>query len=255
MEHHEYSIKALADLSGVTTRTLRWYDETGLLKPARVTEAGYRIYGPSQADRLQHILFYRALGLELSAIRAVLDDPQFDRQAALQSHLDALVGRRAQLDALILTVQNTLDAEKGGKTMSDTEKFACFKQNVIRENEEAYGEEIRGRFGDATVDASNERFAALTPEAYQALETLGGEIREKLKEAVRTGESPAGEVGAALSEQHRQWLCGYWTQYNPAAHRGLAQAYVDDPRFTAYYDSQLPGCARFLRDAILAHIK
>ena len=70
----EYTVKALAELSGVTARTLRWYDQKGLLKPLRVSDAGYRIYGPEQVDRLQLILFYRALGLELSAIRSILDD-------------------------------------------------------------------------------------------------------------------------------------------------------------------------------------
>ena len=78
----EYTVKALADLAGVTPRTLRWYDRIGLLKPLRTTEAGYRLYGPAQLDRLQDILFYRELGLDLASIRTILDDPAFDRQAA-----------------------------------------------------------------------------------------------------------------------------------------------------------------------------
>ena len=82
----EYTVKALADLAGVTPRTLRWYDRIGLLKPLRTPGAGYRLYGPKQLDRLQDILFYRELGLDLASIRAILDDPAFDRQAALQSH-------------------------------------------------------------------------------------------------------------------------------------------------------------------------
>ena len=86
----EYTIKQLADLSGVTPRTLRWYDREGLLRPGRVTEAGYRIYGPKEVDRLQEILFYRELGFSLADIRRLLDDPAYDRQAALQSHLAEL---------------------------------------------------------------------------------------------------------------------------------------------------------------------
>ena len=104
----EYTVKALAKLAGVTPRTLRWYDREGLLKPLRTTDAGYRIYGPKQVDRLQLILFYRALGLELSAIRSMLDDPRFDRLTALQSHLAELEARRARLDELILTVRKPL---------------------------------------------------------------------------------------------------------------------------------------------------
>ena len=119
----EYTVKALAELAGVTPRTLRWYDRMGLLKPLRTTEAGYRLYGPPQLDRLQDILFYRELGLDLASIRTILDDPAFDRQAALQSHLAELKARRVRLDALILTVQRTIDDAKGGTKMTDTERL------------------------------------------------------------------------------------------------------------------------------------
>ena len=117
----EYTIKQLADLSGVTPRTLRWYDREGLLRPGRVTEAGYRIYGPKEVDRLQEILFYRELGFSLADIRRLLDDPAYDRQAALQSHLAELKARRARLDGIILTVQKTIAEAKGGCKMSDKE--------------------------------------------------------------------------------------------------------------------------------------
>lgn len=86
----EYSIQQLAKLSGVTTRTLRWYDTLGLLKPQRAAENGYRRYTQADVDRLQDILFYRALGVELRSIKACLDDPSFDRLAALRRHLQAL---------------------------------------------------------------------------------------------------------------------------------------------------------------------
>ena len=91
----EYSIQELARLSGVTTRTLRWYDQIGLLKPSRVAESGYRYYGKAEVDRLQDILYYRALGVELARIKECLDDPSFDRLAALRNHLAALEAERA----------------------------------------------------------------------------------------------------------------------------------------------------------------
>ena len=97
----EYSIQVLARLSGTTTRTLRWYDQIGLLKPSRTAESGHRYYGPAEVDRLQDILYYRALGVGLSQIKACLDDPAFDRLAALRSHLAALEAERARLDGLI----------------------------------------------------------------------------------------------------------------------------------------------------------
>ena len=103
----EYTIRELADLSGVTTRTLRWYDQIGLLKPGRVAENGYRYYGPAQVDRLQDILYYRALGVELAQIKACLDDPSFDRLAALRGHLTALEQEQARLEALIACINRT----------------------------------------------------------------------------------------------------------------------------------------------------
>ena len=250
----EYTVKALADLSGVTPRTLRWYDREGLLKPARATPAGYRVYGPAEVDRLQQILFYRELGLELSAIRRVLDDPAFDRQAALQSHLAELERRRTRLDALILTVQHTL---KGADTMSDQEKFEGFKQKLIRENKEQYGQELRERYGDQVVERADALLAGMTQEQYWAMTKLEQDIRAKLAAAVQAGADPAGEVGLDVAMCHKTWLSHSWSreQYTPQAHRGLAQMYTADPRFTAYYDKEVPGCAAFLRAAIEAHIQ
>ena len=128
----EYTVKALAELSGVTPRTLRWYDRLGLLKPGRLTQAGYRLYGPAEVDRLQQILFYRELEVPLAEIGAILDDPNFDRQAALEEHLRALSDRRSRLDDLILTVQQTLQEAKGEIMMQDKEKFRAFQKKPWR---------------------------------------------------------------------------------------------------------------------------
>lgn len=249
----EYTIKALAELAGVTPRTLRWYDQTGLLKPLRTTEAGYRLYGPAQLDRLQDILFYRELGLDLASIRAILDDPAFDRQAALQSHLTELRARRAQLDGLILTVQKTLDDLKGGTKMTDQEKFEAFKRRVVEANEAAFGREIRQKYGDAEADRANACVLALTQEDYQAWKALGGEIHTALTAAVRAGADPGGPEGQRIAALHRRWLSYSWEPYTPQAHASLAELYVSDSRFTAYYDWEVPGCAAFLRDAIRAY--
>ena len=220
----EYTIQQLAQLAGVTRRALRHYDQIGLLKPAHTTQAGWRLYGPAQVDRLQQILFYRALGLELEHIRRLLDDPAFDRRTALQSHLTELKDRRGRLDALILTVQKTLDAEQGGNRMPDTDKFECFKQDMIQKNEAQYGPELRARYGDALVDA------------------------------VLAGDTPDGPAGRMLAEKHRRWLSASWEQpYTPQAHAALAALYTQDKRFTDYYDQAVPGCAAFLRRAVEAY--
>ena len=249
----EYTVKTLAQLSGVTPRTLRWYDKEGLLKPLRITDAGYRIYGPEQVDRLQMILFYREMGVELSAIRSILSDPDFDRTEALQNHLSELEKRRERLDALILTVQKAITETKGGSKMSDFEKFEALKRSMIQNNEAQYGREIREKYGDEAIDRSNEKVLSMTEEDYSDVQSLEHAICSALTEAVRSGVSPAGEAGLKIAELHRKWLSYYWTTYTPQAHAGLARMYVLDERFTAYYDKEEPGCAAFLRDAILAY--
>ena len=249
----EYTVKALAELAGVTPRTLRWYDRIGLLKPLRTTEAGYRLYGPKQLDRLQDILFYRELGLDLTSIRAILGDPAFDRQAALQSHLTELKARRARLDDLILTVQRTIDDIKGGTKMTDQEKFEAFKRNAVAAMEAAHGAESRQKYGDAEVDRANACVLALTQEEYTAWKALGDEILQALTAAVQAGAAPAGPEGQRIAQLHRRWLSYSWEAYTPQAHAGLAELYVSDPRFTAFYDREVSGCAAFLRDAVRAY--
>lgn len=148
----EYSIQALSRLSGVTTRTLRWYDQIGLLKPARVAETGYRYYGPAEVDRLRDILYYRALGVELARIRECLDDPSFDRLTALRGHLDGLRARQSQLDSLIRSVQDAIRCEERNEIMSVQEKFEVFKTQAVARYEAAYGNEARQKYGDEPVE-------------------------------------------------------------------------------------------------------
>ena len=187
----EYTVKALAELAGITPRTLRWYDQKGLLKPRRTTEAGYRLYGPQEVNRLQTILFYKELGLELEAVRAILDAPGFDRVAALQSHLAELEARRQRLDALILTVEKTIDEAKGGTPMSDKEKFEAFKRRAVEANEERYGKEAREKYGAGAVEGSNAKFLSMTEEEHGEWKALETEILSALAAAVRSGEDPA----------------------------------------------------------------
>lgn len=248
----EYTVKALAELAGVTPRTLRWYDRKGLLKPRRAAESGYRLYGPEEVDRLQAILFYRELGLGLEAVREILDAPGFDRVAALQSHLAELEARRRRLDALILTVENTIDEAKGGTPMSDREKFEAFKRRAVEANEERYGREVREKYGDGAIEGSNAKFLSMTEEEYGEWKALEAEILSALAAAVRAREDPAGAEGRRVAELHRRWLAYTWTACTPQAHRGLAELYTADERFTAYYDREVPGCAEFLRQAVRA---
>ncbi len=251
----EYTVNQLAKLAGITPRTLRWYDRMRLLKPARTTAAGYRLYGPKEVDRLQQIMFYRELDVSLEDVKGILDAPAFDRQAALQSHLTALKERRDRLDRLIATVEKTLLDEEGETHMTDREKFAAFQKQAVEENERKYGKEIREKYGDEAVDASNRAILGMDQEKKEAWDALDREIKAALAAAVAAGEDPAGEEGQRIADLHRKWLGFVFGDYDPARHAGIAQLYVADEQFTAYYDGEVVGCARFLRDAVTAYTK
>ncbi len=251
----EYTVLKLSKLAGISTRTLRYYDEIGLLRPMKVTGAGYRVYGEKEVDLLQQILYFRELDVSLTDIKAMLTAPSFDRLAALNSHLADLQTRRGRLNRLIENVEKTILSEKGKITMSDKEKFEAFKKDLVRENEEKYGAEVRQKYGDKQADESNARMMKLTRDQYDAMQKMSAEILAGLETAVKEKLDPAGEEGQRLANLHREWLSFTWNHYSKEAHMGLAQMYVDDERFTAYYDTKVKGCAAFLRDAVKAFVE
>ncbi|WP_417898303.1 MerR family transcriptional regulator [Bacillus haimaensis] len=248
----EYTVQKLAKIAGITGRTLRYYDEIGILKPARINSSGYRIYGQEEVDRLQQILFYRELEVDLESIRQIMNSPTFDPAHALKEHREKLLTKREQLNLLIANVDQTLAAQEGRITMSDKEKFEAFKQKQIDENEKKYGKEIREKYGEEAVEKSNAKFKGMSQEQHAEGERLGQEILEVLEQAMHTGD-PAGDLGQKAAALHHKWLGLYWDSYSKEAHAGLAQMYVDDERFTAYYDKKNPGTAAFLRDAVFVY--
>ena len=245
----EYSSNKLSKMSGVSARTLRYYDEVGLLKPSRVASSGYRIYGQDEVNILQQVLLYRELGFPLDEIKNLLSAPSFDRELAFLNHLAELHKKRERLDALINNVTKSVAAMKGEITMSDHEKFEGFKQSLIDENERKYGAEVRGKYGDQAVDESNAKLKGLTQEQYDESERLRFALEDTLKAAFDTGD-PAGELAQKACNLHRQWLCVFYPKYNKEYHKGLGEMYVADERFRANYDKLAPGCTEFLRDAI-----
>ncbi|MFP5112201.1 MerR family transcriptional regulator [Bacillaceae bacterium C204] len=245
----EYTVQKLGSLAGVSTRTLRYYDEIGILKPARINSSGYRIYGQTEVDCLQQILFYRELGISLESIKEIVTAPSFDGSAALKEHRKKLLEKKEQLEMLIANVEKTIAVTEGRMKMSNKEKFEGFKKKMIDENEKKYGNEIREKYGDEAVNKSNAKLQNMTQAQYDEVTKLAELVAETLAEAFKTRD-PAGELAQKAAELHKQWLCYYWNEYSKEAHAGLAQMYVDDERFTAYYDKEQPGTAEFLRDAI-----
>ncbi|TKC16067.1 MerR family transcriptional regulator [Robertmurraya kyonggiensis] len=245
----EYTVQKLAQLAGVSSRTLRYYDEIGILKPARINSSGYRIYGQKEVDRLQQILFYRELGVNLETIKDIMTSPSYDGANALKEHREQLLEKRKQLDLLISNVEKTIASTEGRIDMSNKEKFEGFKKKMVEENEQKYGKEIREKYGEETVNKSNAKLLNMSEEDYKAVTQLEARLWETLAEAFKIGD-PASETAQKAADLHKQWLTYYWAEYSKEAHAGLAQMYVDDERFTAYYDKEQPGTAEFLRDAI-----
>jgi len=248
----EYTVQKLSQIAGVSTRTLRYYDEIGILKPARISSSGYRIYGQKEVDLLQQIMLYREMGVNLDMIKSLITSKDFNEARALEIHLDKLLTQRQQLDQLIDNVKKTMDHKKGLITMKDKEKFEGFKNKMVEENEKKYGKEIREKYGEEQINKSNQKMLQMTEEDYAKFEKLGQEVLDTLEVAFATGD-PGGELGQKTADLHRQWLSFSWSSYSKEAHAGVAQMYVDDERFTAYYDKKQPGMAAFLRDAVMIY--
>lgn len=246
----EYGIRELSKLAGVSTRTLRYYDEIGLLKPSRTTEAGYRCYGSDEVALLQQILFYRERGFELKTIQKILYDKDFDMLRAMQEHLRALEERKSETEAMIATVKKTIQSMKGDCQMSDKEKFRALKEKMLRENEEKYGAEARQKYGDEQVYAANRNLMNLTEEQFENWQALDREILQRLEAGVREGIAADGEEAGEIARLHRQWLLITVPRYSAQMHRGIAAMYIADERFTKYYDRNMDGCAQLLCDAV-----
>ncbi len=248
----EYTVHKLASIAGVSTRTLRYYDEIELLKPARINSSGYRIYGENEVDKLQLILFYRELGIDLESIKGILTSSSFERSKALKEHHHKLLEKREQLDLLIANVYKTIEAVEGRTTMSDREKFEGFKQRLINDNEKKYGKEIREKYGNESVNISNNKIKNMTQEEYDKITKVENDMFEALDAAFETGNA-ASELAQRAADLHRQWISFYWGSYSKDAHAGIAQMYVNDERFKAYYDKRQSGMTEFLKDAILIY--
>ena len=139
-----YTVNKLAKLSGVSIRTLRFYDEIGLLKPAFIAENGYRYYQEAQILMLQQILFLRELGFELKQIRTIIEQSDFDKVVALQAHKKVLHQKIARLQELMITVDKTINHLQGNQPMKEQEMFYGFDS----ERQKQYEEYLITKLGD-----------------------------------------------------------------------------------------------------------
>lgn len=254
-ETHYYTVGQLAKLSGVSARTLRYYEELGLLSPKRKAN-GYREYGPTDVDALQQILLFRSCGVELEEVRRTLAQPRFDAATTLRHHLATLTAQKQELETLIATVEKTIASLEGAYAMTDTERFEGLKRKAVEDNERAYGREARERYGDDVIDAAYKKLLAMDEGEWTDVQALGEAIIEQLKAAMATGDAHGAEA-QELARMHAAWIKAHWPEgaYSREAHLGLAEGYLADERFTAFYDGAAgAGATQFLRDALVANL-
>ena len=122
--------------------------------------------------------------------------------------------------------------------MTNQEKFEAFKKQTLQDNEEKYGNEIRDKYGDDEVNASNQKLLNMTENEWDDFQSLDAEICSRLKEGVLSGMKPEDDAAKIIVLLHKKWLCKTWKQYTCEAHKGVASLYTADERFTAYYDKE-----------------
>jgi DNA-binding transcriptional MerR regulator len=244
-----YTIHQLARLSGVTTRTLRHYDEIGLVSPLGRSEGNVRLYGRDELETLQAVLFYRRFGMPLKEIRQILRRDESIRREDMKKHLERLQSERERLDRLIDTIARTIEEKDD---MKDDELFQGLKQKLVEDNETHYGREVRAKYGDVEVDAANQTMMNLSKDDMKTQTELAEAILSEL--STQTGKTdPASTQGNRLADMHRRWLLHFWPSVTKEAHLGLARMYVEDERFTAYYDLATPGATKHLLSCIEAY--
>lgn len=243
----EYSVGELARSSGVSVRTLHHYDALGLLVPAHVGANGYRLYGRAEAMRLQEILFYRAAGMPLADIAALLDGSD-DPVARLEAHRARLAEGLGAQAKMLATLDRTLAALKGAKPMTIDDLYKPFLPEKQAEYEDWLIETYGDRMAEAVAAARAREAAEPTVFSGEAVEALR-RIEADLVAAYEAGLAPQ----AADLDAHRGWVGEMWGQpCTREAHAGLADLYLAHPDFIARFEALAPGFSQWLTAAMKA---
>lgn len=250
-----YSIGELAELAGVSTRTLRHYESRGLLNPHRAHN-GYRFYSEADAKTLAQIQAMKLCGLPLATIKQLIQAAPSPAEIhkELSAHLQALRAQGASLSASIQKTQASLAAIERLANMTTNDAFEELKAQGLAEFEETYGAEAREKYGDEVIEAANKRMMGLSQDEWDAKELLEESIKVQLRLAFAQGD-PESEAARELARMHERWIGIHWgSTDDKAAYLGLVQGYLADPRFVAYYDDTAgEGATEFLVKAIKAY--
>jgi DNA-binding transcriptional MerR regulator len=230
-----YQVKEVAELAGVSVRTLHYYDELGLLVPSDRTAAGYRVYTDDDLLRLQQIVIQRELGLPLEEIRRFLDDPSYDRRAALVAQRAELVARATRTKDMLRAIDLAIDALDG--------KEIDMKDLFEKEAEERWGETDSWRI-------SKERTARYTDDDWAKIKAEQAAVYRELAALLVAGTPPAG--AGEVVERHRLVIDRWFYPCSERMHRALADLYENDARFAANIDQHGAGLTAYLCAAIRA---
>jgi DNA-binding transcriptional MerR regulator len=235
-------IARVARLAGITSRTLRHYDNVGLVTPAWTGHDGRRHYSQPELLRLQHVLVLRELGTSLDRIASIVNahDPA-TVIALLRDHLAGLTAERDRYARLTATLTRTIDSLEKGTPMTTDQIFEGFAL-------QRYEPEARERWGDGAVDRANASWQQLSDADKRRQFEADREIVEALGAAVRVGLAADSPDVQEVVARHHAWVSTIWTP-DADAYLGLTQMYVDDERFRIHYDEVAPGAAVLLRDA------
>lgn len=247
-----FTVKKLAQLSGVSVRTLHWYDEVGLLCPAYYGANGYRYYEEEQLLRLQQILFYRELDFSLDEIKRVLDGSDFDIVAALNLHKKSLLKNLDRTNKLIETIDKTLLHIKGKKIMEYQELYTGFDAKTQKKYEQELRDFLKKKNYegiDEIFDESKKRVSKWKKEDWIDSKRDGDAIHNDLLVAIEKGKKPSADEVQAIIKRHHTWINQWWTP-TKEAYRDLGELYVSQDKFREYYDNIHPEMATFLAKAM-----
>jgi MerR family transcriptional regulator, thiopeptide resistance regulator len=242
-----YTVKKLAKVSGVSVRTLHFYDEVGLLKPAYYGSNGYRFYEEEQLLMLQQILFFRELGFELKRIRQVLRRSDFDKLAALKSHRKVLKKDLERTGRLIKTIDKTIKHLKGTQKMKDQEMYWGFDHEKQAEHEKYLIDRFGGEMKQ-TIAESRKKLKNWTKAEWEGTGKEFGAICKELAAAMGSALEPGSATVQGLVRRHYEWLKKFWTP-NRESYTGHSQLVVDSDLRKAY-EAYHPGLPEFLATAI-----
>ena len=234
-------IKEFAELTGVSVRTLHYYDEIGLLKPSEVdAQNGYRFYDENAFERMQEILFYRELDFSLKTIAEILSSPDYDKQQALSRQRKLLLAKKELLEQLI----DALDSmEKGEGFMQPNNEYEDMKNK--------YAEEVKQRWGN--TDAYKESRQRNTDFSQAA--ALLDAVFEEFAELNRSGISPDDEAAKVQVEKLQRCITDNFYTCTNEILAGLGQMYVADERFKNNIDKHGEGTAEYVSQCIKSYCK